>query len=339
MNEKYSIEEQCRKILEENGGVIADKARTILLEDPTLKDLKPPLEFISKNWRDPLTPAMMSLSCEAVGGQPDETYEAALAMSLMNLSFYIWDDIIDEAQVKLFKPTLFGKFGKNTALIIGGLATAKAFSILNNTEVDKEKLRTIYPLFWRLWAKMSQIETATLKLRDNRDLSSKKKFWKIKTEAVDMETCMKIGAIIGNGLKNEVKNLGKYGQFLGIILEIWKDFHVSVNLTLELKNKIGSGALPYSLLWASEHSEKIQRDLAILSKKNKVEQSQIRHIVKGILETKVLDKTIKEIKGFAEKGQEALIEMNSNKATRSLQLFLEAQPKLFIESTSLLREQ
>ena len=69
MYEKNNIEERCDKILEDNGGKIADKARTILLEDPALKDLRPPLEFISKNWRDLLTPALMSLSCEAVGGQ------------------------------------------------------------------------------------------------------------------------------------------------------------------------------------------------------------------------------------------------------------------------------
>jgi geranylgeranyl diphosphate synthase type I len=131
MYEKYNIEERCRKILEDNGGVIADKARTILLEDPALKDLRPPLEFISKNWRDPLTPALMSLSCQAVGGRPDKTHDAALAMSLMNLSFYVWDDIIDNAPHKLLKPTLFGKFGEGPALIVGGLTAEKDFTILN----------------------------------------------------------------------------------------------------------------------------------------------------------------------------------------------------------------
>jgi hypothetical protein len=43
MYEKYTVEERCHKILEDNGGVIADKARTILLEDPALKYLRPPL--------------------------------------------------------------------------------------------------------------------------------------------------------------------------------------------------------------------------------------------------------------------------------------------------------
>src|SRR3989337_2992326 len=110
MYEKNNIEESCRKILEDNGGVIADKARTILLEDPALKDLRTPLEFVSKNWRNPLPPALMSLSCEAVGGQPEETHQAALSMNLMSLSFYIWDDMLDKTQFKLFKPTLYGKF-------------------------------------------------------------------------------------------------------------------------------------------------------------------------------------------------------------------------------------
>jgi len=337
MYEKYNIEERCRKILEDNGGVIADKARTILLEDPALKDLRPPLEFISKNWRDPLTPALMRLSCEAVGGRSDKTYEAALAMSLMNLSFYIWDDIIDKAPCKRFKPTLFGKFGEGTALIIGGLASAKAFLILNQMSLEKVKAQIISRLFWDLWAKMAQTEATTLALRSRRDFSSKKKFWKIKTEATDLETCLKIGAILGDGSENEVRHLGRYGLCLGIILELWKDFHVSVNLTLELVEKIRSGALPYSLLWARERSEKIQKKLHHIANNNTIEQSYIREIVEDILETKALDNTVKAIKRFAKKGRGGLTELKMNNAARTLQMFIEAQPRVFVDSLSVLQ--
>src|SRR3990170_5829696 len=140
---KYNLKEHCHRILEDNGGIVADRARTILLEDPALKDLRPPLELISKNWRDPLTPSLIALSCEAVGGRPDDTYEAALAMSLMTLSSNIWDDIIDKTMSKVFKPTLLGKFGEGTALMIGGLASAKDLSILNQMDVDKIKRLTI----------------------------------------------------------------------------------------------------------------------------------------------------------------------------------------------------
>jgi geranylgeranyl pyrophosphate synthase len=337
MCNQYNIEERCRRILEDNGGMVADKARTILLEDPALKDLRPPLEFISKNWRDPLTPALIGLSCEAVGGRPEETYEAALAMSLMNLSFYIWDDIIDKAPLKLFKPTLFGKFGEGTALMIGGLASAKAFSILNQMNIDKVKHQIVTKLFWDLATKMAQAEIISLRLRSRENLSAKKKFWKIKTEATDMETCLRIGAVLGNGSESEVNYLGKYGLCLGIILELWKDFHVSVNLTLELAEKIRNGALPYSLLWASERSGKIRKELDSLANKKTIEQSHIKQIVENTLKTKALDNIGKNISGHAKKAKQELIELKINNATQTLQLFIEAQPQLFIESLSTLQ--
>jgi len=334
MHEKYNVTERCNRILEDNGGMVADKARTILLEDPALKDLQLPLEFISKNWRNTLTPAMIRLSCKAVGGQPEETYDSALAMSLISLSLYVWDDMIDKARFKLFKPTLFEKFGGSTALIIGGLASAKAFSILNQMKMDRARSQTVTKLIWDLLVKIAQAETVGLRLRSQRSFSSKKKFWKIKTEAADLETCLRIGAVIGNGSESEIQHLGKYGRYLGITLELWKDFHVLANLTTELVEKIRSGALPYSLLWASDRSEKIRRKLENLLSENPIEQAYIKEIVGDALETKVLKNTVKTIRRFTKKGREELIKLKRKRTTRTLQFFIEAQPALFLESLS-----
>jgi len=333
MKEKSGIEELCHQILEDNGGFIADKARTILLEDPTLKGLRPLTEFISENWRDPLTPALMSLSCEAVGGRPDKTYDAALAMSLMNLSFYVWDDIVDNAPHKLLRPTLFGKFGEGPALIVGGLAAARAFTILNKMDIRKVKRIIVTHQFWNLWAKMAQAETTSLRLLSQGVFSSKKKFWKIKTEAsANPKTCLEIGAVLGNGSGNQVRHLGRYGQSLGMILELWKDFHVSVNLTLELAERIRARALPYALLWASEHSEKVRTELALLADKKVIEQSHLKQIVEDVLETETLDNTTKQIKRFSEKARKNLFMIGTNNATKTLHFLIEAQPRLFIES-------
>ena len=332
---KNHLKELCHRILEDNGGIVADRARKILLEDRALKDLRPPLEFISKNWRDPLTPSMMALSCEAVGGRPDDTYEAALAMSLINLSLYIWDDIIDKAPFKSFKPTLFGKFGEDTTLMIGGLASAKAFSVLNQMDVDKTKRQTVTKIFWNLCTKMAKAETVDLRLRNQGNFSPRKKFWKIKTEAAaDLETCLRIGAILGNGSEDEVRHLGRYGLYLGIILELLKDFHVSINLTLELAEKIRSGALPYSLMWARERSEKIRKKIEDLANRNTIQPSDIEEIVENTFETKALNNTTKIIRKFAKKAEKELSELKNNRATRTLKFFVKAQPKLLIESLS-----
>ena len=331
---KYNLKEHCHRILEDNGGIVADRARTILLEDPALKDLRPPLEFISKNWRDPITPSLIVLSCEAVGGRSDDTYDAALAMSMMTLSFNIWDDIVDKAVSKKFKPTILGKFGEGTALMIVGLASAKGFSILNQMDLDKTKRQTVTKLIWNLWAKLVKAETVNLRLRTQGNVSPRKKFWVIKMEAADLETCLRIGAVLGNGSEDEVKHLGRYGLYLGMILDLWKDFHASINLTLELAEKIRSGALPYSLLWARERSEKIRKKLEDLASKNIIEPSDIKEIVENTLETKAINNRMKSLRKFTKKAKEELFLLKNNKATRTLKFFVESQPQLFIESLS-----
>jgi geranylgeranyl pyrophosphate synthase len=335
MYEKYATEERCRKILEDNGGFMAEKARKILFEDPALKELQRFTEFISKNWRDPLTPALMQLSCEAVGGRTDKIQDAALAMSLMNLSFYVWDDIIDNARHKSFRPTLFGKFGEGPALIVGGIAAAKAFSILNKMDIRKEKRSIITLHFWNLCAKMAQAETVSFRLQSQRILSSKEKLWKIKTEAsANPGTSLQIGAVLGNASGNQIKQLRKYGQSLGVILELIKDFQVSLNLTLELGERIREGALPYSLLWASERSEKIRKELTTLIGQNLISQSQIKQIVEDMLETETVDRVSKQIRQFTEKAKKDVSVVGINHATQTLKQFVDAQPQLFVERLS-----
>jgi geranylgeranyl pyrophosphate synthase len=328
MSNNTSAQKLCRKILEDNGGQIADTAQTILLEDPRLKSLAPQLEFISKNWRDPLTPAMINLSCEAVGSDQTKTYEVALAMSLINLSFRIWDDIIDKTAFQSFKPTLFGKFGEGQTLMIGGLASAKAFSIFAQLQIENKKRRVIDELLWGLLSKMARAETINLTLRGQNRPSSKEKYSKIKMEAAYLETCLRMGAILGRGSQDEIRQLGKYGLSLGIIMELWNDFHVSLNLTVELAEKIKSKALPYTLLWASEHSRKIQRTFANnITKEN--ELVYVKRIVSGILETRARDNIVETIKALSKTGVESLATMKKNKATQTLQLFIDAQLQLF----------
>jgi geranylgeranyl pyrophosphate synthase len=334
MPNNTGVQDLCYKILEDNGGQIADRARAILLEDSRLKTLRSPLAFISKNWRDILTPALMSLSCQAVGGRANETNEAALAFSLMNLGFYVWDDLVDRARFKSFKPTLSEAFGEETALIIGGIASAKAFLILNEVDIDKEKRQKISRLFWNLWTKMAQAETTYHNSCSYRSYSSRKKLGKILMEAsADPETCLKIGVVIGNGSKNDARHLGIFGQHLGAILELHKDFLVSINFTLELAEKIRNGTLPYSLLWASEHSEKIQKQLTLLNRAS-VQPSDIKEIVENIFEAKTYDHIINIIRQYAEKADNELIEIKKNRAVDALRFFAKAQAELLTSKLS-----
>ena len=328
-----NAEETCRAILEEYGGPTANKAKTILLKDPTLRNLQAPLKFISENWRD-LTPALMRLSCEAVNGQPNEVDDTAIAMCLMNLSFYLWDDMIDGARLRSFKPTFFGKFGEATTLIVGGLSSAKAFSILNESPMDITKRRLIAKNIWMLWAKMARAETAPLRPQTKNPL--KTKFSKIETEAAAIETCFRIGAIIGGGSESEIEHLRKYGLCLGIIFELIEDFRISLNLSAELAEKIQNQKLTYTILWASQHSQSIKQALQSTNKQQG-KQDIIKSIVEQVLSTNVQKHLGKKIEALSLKASNELTSMKPSKANQTLRLFVATQPRLFAERLQMFR--
>ena len=310
---------------------MADKARKLLLEDPALKNLRPQLEFVSRNWRD-LTPALTSLSCESVGGKKEETYDVSLAMCLMHLSFYIWDDMLDNARCKSFKPTFFGKFGASNALVVGGLASAKAFLILNDVNLKSETSQTVTKLIWNLWTKMAKGETVT---KGSRTLTSK--FWKIKMEAADTETCFRLGAIVGNGSKNEIDHLAKCGHYLGVVSSLWNDFWVSINLTLELSEKIRSGRLPCTLLWSCSKSKPLRTKIENLANNEAIEQTCLKEIVQEILATGALEYVTRRITSYSEKAKKELLCLKRNNAVQTLESFVGFQPRLFIDSVSMVQ--
>jgi len=184
---------------------------------------------------------------------------------------------------------------------------------------------------------MAKAETANLIERQGNS-SSRKKLWIIKTEAAaDVETCLRIGATLGNGSEDQIKHLGRYGLYLGIILELMKDCLVSINLTIELTEKIRNRALPYSVLWAREHSEKVRKKLENLTRQSLIKPIDVKEIVENILETKTLTNTTRIIRNFSKKAESELSGLERKKATRALKFFVKAQPELLIERLSTIK--
>jgi geranylgeranyl pyrophosphate synthase len=179
---------------------------------------------------------------------------------------------------------------------------------------------------------MARAEVTDIKLSSLPQPLSRDKFWKIKTQATDVETCMKIGAILGGGSQKEIANLGKFGGYLGILMELWKDFHVSTNLTLELNQKIKNKALPFAVIWASEHSDNLKRKLQLLSNK-KDEMDYTKQVVKDFLDTGALQHVFGIMEKAAKDGVASLSKLKINRPSiQTLQSFIEAQPGLFLES-------
>ena len=83
-------------------------------------------------WKDTYRAVLASLSCEAVGGNPDDTEDISLSITLLAAGLGIHDDIIDRSKDKHFRRTIFGTYGLDNSLLTGELYIVKALAATRN---------------------------------------------------------------------------------------------------------------------------------------------------------------------------------------------------------------
>ncbi len=99
------------------------------IKDPKLREALH--YFMEEICADASHPTLLSLACEAVGGNPDKTVGVAKAIVLLTGAADIHDDIIDQSQTKDLKPTIYGKFGKDIAIVAADILWIKGMLTLN----------------------------------------------------------------------------------------------------------------------------------------------------------------------------------------------------------------
>jgi len=145
-NEKERIIEEVQKLLEERGRKPLEMARKTILEEIESKEVKEALHyFITEYWHDLARPTLMSICCEAVCGDPNATIPFAVPLSLISGALDIQDDIIDQSKTKHDRPTVYGKYGKEIAILTADALLFKGFTLLNEAcmQISKEKARKI----------------------------------------------------------------------------------------------------------------------------------------------------------------------------------------------------
>jgi len=99
-----------------------------------------------------------------------------------------------------------------------------------------------------------------------RDVKPEEYLYVVGKKAADLEGLMRIGAIIGNGSKEEIEMLGRYGRMLGM-LSILRDDFIDMNYFEEIANRIAYECLPLPILYALEDPKAKSQIRNILSKK------------------------------------------------------------------------
>jgi len=280
------IMEQVQKILEERGRKALEMARqTILQEEIECKEVREALKyFMTEYWHDLARPALLSLACEAVGGDPEITTPIAIPMTLISGAIDIHDDIIDQSKVKGSRPTVLGKFGKDIAILVGDALLFKGFTLLHKAVekgIPAEKVAVIVDIIKRTFFELGDAEALELQFRGQMDIAPEEYLHVVRKKAADVEAHTRISAVLGNGTGREIEALGEYGRLLGMLI-ILRDDLIDIHDCKEFIHRVKKEHFPLPLLYALKSSSEIRSELASIFPKVKITKKDMQKLLKNI---------------------------------------------------------
>lgn len=169
------------------------------------------------------------LSCEAVGGQWETALTSACALEMVHSYSLIHDDLpcMDDDDLRRGKPTNHLVFGEAIALLAGDALLTQAVEVmltkapLGLEEVYVEALKeliTAVNTAGMIGGQVLDLEAEGQRL----DLEGLREIHKMKTGAL-IRAALRMGGIIGQGSKEEIRALSRYGESLGLAFQITDD--------------------------------------------------------------------------------------------------------------------
>lgn len=321
--------EKVKKLLEERGRKAYEVAKEeILNEEIGYEPVRDALEyFIEELWHNFQHPALLSLTCESVGGKPEDTTFIGAALVLLTGAADIHDDIIDQSKTKGSKPTVFGKFGRDMALLVGDALLLKGFTLLSKAceDLPKKQEKAIINLVSKGFFEIGIAEAKEASFKGNWDLAPEEYLDIIRMKAAIADVTARIGALIAGGSPDEIENLGKFGRTLGMLATIRDDF-IDVFESDELKNRAENECLPLPVLYAFR-DKKVKSKVVGVLRKRELSEDDAYEIVETITETKDMQALKKEMQILLENGIRSLEAIGNQKIQHTLGKMLDAMVK------------
>jgi len=266
--------------------------------------------FISEYWNDLTSPTLISLGCEAVGGDLADTIPVAIPVILISGAVDIHDDIIDKSKTKYGRLTVLGKYGKDFALLVGDALLIKGFTLLHAAvQRFPQKKFLIMNVIKNSFFELGDAEALELKFRKNLDTMPQEYIHAMTKKAADVEGLLRIGAIIGNGSTEEIDALGYYGRSFGL-LSILRDDWIDIIDYKEAKHRLQFENLPLPILYALQNP-KAKSEIKQILRKGKVTGQDIQKIFEITEKYEGFRQSRETMLSFAKKAKECLDEIKT----------------------------
>lgn len=176
-----------------------------------------------------LRPTLLMLTCEAVGGKPQNALKTAAAMQISEEWLLIHDDIEDNSLERRGKPTLHRMYGSEHAINAGDGLHLIMWKILldNEPTLGADITFMLAYEFYRMLTRTAIGQTTEIKWTKETDVNLSDEDWFFiadgKTSYYTIAGPMRLGAIIGGTNSKQLDLLAKLGVSLGRCFQLVDD--------------------------------------------------------------------------------------------------------------------
>jgi len=274
-------------------------------------------------------PALTIASCLVCNGKIEDALYPAAGLEILHNYTLIYDDIIDNSELRRGKPTVWFNFGKSIAQCIGMDYGASIFQAANRSKNSF----VISEIFSKTIKNVVEGEILDILFEQSKREDEKyimKNRYKNITEddylkMVSKKTsslicaCCEVGALVAEARESEIKALKNYGFNLGAafqikddILDIFgeeKDFGKKIGKDIE-ERKLGNVVIFHAL---KEFSSKEKEEFLKILRKDKIESQDIKKAVNLIKKTKAQERSFSFGEKYIERAKESLKKLPKNK--------------------------
>lgn len=217
---------------------IIDQKLASALKDRQPKELYEPASYILESSGKRLRPLLVILSAKAVGGKPNQVYNAAVAVEMLHNFTLVHDDIMDNADLRRGNLTLHKKYNLNTAILAGDSLLAVAYEfLLKDCKVNP---REALSAFTHGLVEVCEGQSLDTGFETRKNVSQNEYIEMIRKKTAALaQMCCELGAYLANGSKQDIKALSDYGKYLGIAFQIQDDLLDITADKVEFGKRIG----------------------------------------------------------------------------------------------------
>ncbi len=169
-----------------------------------------------------MRPLLTLLGCSLFKDENEQAVDAAVALEVFHNFTLLHDDIMDNAPLRRGKPTVWKKWGSNTATLSGDVMLIMAYDLLSGYE--HAVLKKILPVFNDAAIKVCEGQQMDMNFETTEIVSISDYLHMIELKtAVVLGAALQLGAIIAGTKEEDAQNLYEFGRKTGIAFQLQDD--------------------------------------------------------------------------------------------------------------------